>query len=154
MTETENTATMEKMILRRAARMQRPVSGTLELLPLCNMNCDMCYIRMDRREMEKKGTMYTADEWISLCEEMKEEGVLFLLLTGGEPLLFPDFRKLYTALKKMGMVLTVNTNGTLLDEEWADFLQSIHREGSISHCTVLTKILIEVYAIMKALKQR
>ena len=121
MAETENTTTMEKMILRRAAGMQRPVSGTLELLPLCNMNCDMCYIRMDRREMEKRGTMHTADEWISLCEDMKEEGILFLLLTGGEPLLFPDFRKLYTALKKMGMVLTVNTNGTLLDEEWADF---------------------------------
>ena len=114
-------ATMEKMMLQRAARAQSPMSGTLELLPLCNMNCEMCYIRMDRQEMEKRGKMHTAEEWISLCEEMKEEGVLFLLLTGGEPLLFPDFQKLYISLKKMGMVLTINTNGTLIDEEWADF---------------------------------
>ena len=118
----ENT-TMEKMMLRRAAQRQKPMSGTLELLPLCNMNCDMCYIRMDRQEMEKRGRLHTAEEWISLCEEMKEEGVLFLLLTGGEPLLFPDFQKLYLSLKKMGMVLTINTNGTLIDEKWADFFE-------------------------------
>lgn len=45
----------------------------------------------------------------------------FLLLTGGEPLLFPDFRKLYLELKKLGIILTINTNGTLLDQDWADF---------------------------------
>lgn len=121
MTELKKPITMEKVILQRAAGMQKPVSGTLELLPLCNMNCDMCYIRMSREEMKKRGRMRTAEEWIDLCEEMKQEGVLFLLLTGGEPLIFPGFRKLYKALKQMGMILTVNTNGTLIDEDWADF---------------------------------
>lgn len=113
--------TMEKMLLQRAASKQQPINGSLELLPLCNMSCDMCYIRMNRSEMEKKGGLRTADEWISLGREMQKAGVLFLLLTGGEPLLFPDFKKLYSELKQMGMVLTINTNGTLLDEEWADF---------------------------------
>ena len=42
--------TMEKMMLRRAASMQRPINGSLELLPLCNMRCDMCYVRLDRSE--------------------------------------------------------------------------------------------------------
>ena len=68
-----------------------------------------------------EGGLRTADEWIRLGREMAQAGVLFLLLTGGEPLLFPDFRKLYKELKSMGMILTINTNGTLLDEEWADF---------------------------------
>ena len=45
------------------------------------------------------------------------------LLTGGEPLLFPGFKELYIELQKMGMILTINTNGTLIDEEWADFFQ-------------------------------
>ena len=40
---------------------------------------------------------------------------------GGEPLLVPGFKELYLALKAEGMVLTLNTNGTLLDEQWADF---------------------------------
>ena len=97
------------------------INGSLELLPLCNMNCDMCYVRLSARETEAKGGLHTADEWIGLGREMQKAGVLFLLLTGGEPLLFPDFQKLYVELRQMGMILTVNTNGTLLDEGWADF---------------------------------
>ena len=115
------TTTLEKIILQKAAAAQRPVNGTLELLPLCNMNCAMCYIRRDRSEVESGGGLRTAEEWIELGEEMRKAGVLFLLLTGGEPLLFPDFQRLYLELKRMGMVLTINTNGTLLDEKWADF---------------------------------
>lgn len=115
--------TNEKRILSRAAKLQCPVNGTLELLPLCNMACDMCYIHRSRSEVEAGGGLRSADEWIRLGREMARAGVLFLLLTGGEPLLFPDFRKLYTELKKLGMILTVNTNGTLLDKDWADFFR-------------------------------
>lgn len=113
--------TMEKMLLQSAASAQRPINGSLELLPLCNMSCDMCYVRLSHAETEMKGGLHTANEWISLGQEMQKAGVLFLLLTGGEPLLFPDFKRLYLELKQMGIVLTINTNGTLLDEEWADF---------------------------------
>lgn len=113
--------TVEKMLIKRAAWSQHPINGSFELLPLCNMNCDMCYVRLSREEMEQKGQLHTADEWIQLARQMKDAGVLFLLLTGGEPLLFPDFRKLYLELQKLGMILTINTNGTLIDEEWADF---------------------------------
>ena len=115
------TNTIEKTMLRRASAAQRPITGTLELLPICNMNCDMCYIRLSRTEMEKKGRMRTADEWISMGEEMERAGVLFLLLTGGEPLLFPDFRRLYLSLRERWIILTVNTNGTLIDADWAAF---------------------------------
>ena len=117
------TNTIEKAMLCRASAAQRPITGTLELLPICNMNCDMCYIRLSRTEMEKKGRMRTADEWISMGEEMERAGVLFLLLTGGEPLLFPDFRRLYLSLRERGIILTVNTNGTLIDADWAAFFR-------------------------------
>ena len=115
------TTTLEKQLIQQAAFNHSPVTGTLELLPLCNMRCDMCYIRLDRDEMNRQGHLYSADEWIRLAEQMAKSGVLFLLLTGGEPLLFPDFRKLYLRLQQLGMILTINTNGTLIDEEWADF---------------------------------
>lgn len=118
MTERE---TLERRMLRRAAAEGRPVTGTLELTPLCNMRCDMCYIRLEREEAERLGGLRTAEEWLHLGREMAEAGVLFLLLTGGEPLLFPGFRELYAGLRRMGFILTVNTNGTLLDEDWADF---------------------------------
>ena len=121
MDEMRNATTLEKQMMARAAALGRPINGSLELTPLCTMDCGMCYVRLSREEMEQKGSLHTAEEYIALAQEMARAGVLFLLLTGGEPLLFPDFQKLYTELKGMGFVLTVNTNGTLLDEGWADF---------------------------------
>ena len=117
----EDASTVERMLLERAKHTHTPANGSIELVPLCNMNCDMCYVRLSRREMERRGRLRTADEWLEIGRQMQKSGVLFLLLTGGEPLLFPDFRKLYLGLKELGMILTINTNGTLIDEEMAAF---------------------------------
>lgn len=117
----EDKSTVERMLLSQAFERRLPMNGSLELLPLCNLNCRMCYVRLDRQEMERQGRLRRVEEWLALAREMKESGVLFLLLTGGEPLLYPGFRELFVELKHMGMILTVNTNGTLLDEDWAAF---------------------------------
>lgn len=114
---------MEKMLIYKAYQRQAPINGSLELLPLCNMNCDMCYVRLSRVAMEQKGRLRTKEEWISLAHQMKDAGTLFLLLTGGEPLLFPGLKELHIELQNMGMILTINTNGTMINEEWADFFQ-------------------------------
>ena len=121
MEQLEGATTVERMILDQAKRTRTPANGSIELLPLCNMNCDMCYVRLSREEMERQGRLRTADEWLEIGRQMKEAGVLFLLLTGGEPFLYPDFRRLYLGLREMGMILTINTNGTLIDEELAEF---------------------------------
>ena len=117
----EGATTMERMLLAQAKQSHTPVNGSIELLPLCNMNCDMCYVRLSREEMERQGRLRAAEEWLEIGRQMKDAGVLFLLLTGGEPLLYPDFRELYLGLRRLGMILTINTNGTLIDEEWAAF---------------------------------
>jgi MoaA/NifB/PqqE/SkfB family radical SAM enzyme len=54
---------------------------------------------------------------------MAGAGCLWLQLTGGQPLLRPDFRDLYLHAKKLGLLVTLFTNGTLLTPELADFLQ-------------------------------
>ena len=117
----ETASTVERMLLEQAKRTLTPANGSIELLPLCNMNCDMCYVRLSHEEMERQGRLRTADEWLEIGRQMKDAGVLFLLLTGGEPFLYPDFKRLYLGLRQMGMILTINTNGTLIDEELAEF---------------------------------
>ncbi|WP_455544011.1 radical SAM/SPASM domain-containing protein [Intestinibacter sp.] len=112
----------EYKLCEKAGANRIPLSGAIELLPLCNMDCEMCYIRLSKKEMESMGRLKTADEWIELAKEMKEAGTLFMLLTGGEPFLYPDFDKVYNALRDMGMIITLNTNGTLIDEKVADML--------------------------------
>lgn len=113
--------TIEETLCRQATAQRIPINGILELTPLCNMDCRMCYVRLSRQEMEARGRLRTAEEWLALGRQMQQAGTLFLLLTGGEPLMYPQFKEVYLGLKKLGMVLTVNTNGTLIDEEWAAF---------------------------------
>ena len=112
---------MEERLIAKADLTKSPISAVLELLPLCNMNCSMCYVRLSREEMERKGRVRTAEEWIELAKELQRKGVLFVLLTGGEPLLYPEFKKIYLALQDMGMIISVNTNGTLINDEWIEF---------------------------------
>ena len=113
---------LEARMIAHAAEQGIPLSGSLELSPLCNMNCDMCYVRLSKQEQQAQGRLRTVEEWLRLAGELKAAGTVFLLLTGGEPLLYPGFRKLYLRLQAMGFILTINTNGTLLDETMADFL--------------------------------
>lgn len=117
----DDVTAVEHRLFAAAQEKKAALNGSIELLPLCNMNCDMCYVRLGKKEMEAKGRLRTKEEWLSLAAQMQKAGVLFLLLTGGEPLLYSEFRELYLALREMGFVLTINSNGTLIDEEWADF---------------------------------
>lgn len=112
---------IERFLCKKATENHVPINAILELTPLCNMNCNMCFVRLTADEMMQKGCLRSAKEWIALGSEMKKAGTLFVLFTGGEPLMHPEFKEIYTAFKKMGMILTVNTNGTMINEQWADF---------------------------------
>lgn len=100
-----------------AARLHVPLGGTFELTPRCNLNCKMCYVRLDKPQMMQIGKEKTAAEWIALAKEAVELGMLNLLITGGEPLFREDFAEIYTALTMMGFIITLNTNATLVTPE-------------------------------------
>ena len=107
----------------RAAQRHVPLGGTFELTPRCNLNCKMCYVRLDTSEMKKIGRERTAKEWIALAREAADEGTLNLLITGGEPLLREDFAEIYTAICQMGFIITLNTNATLMNSEYLDLFK-------------------------------
>ena len=109
----------ERALIDRAIASFLPVKGTMEISPLCNLRCNMCYVREDSLGAGKE--ILNGGEWLRIGKSAAEAGVLFVLLTGGEPLLHPDFRKIYLGLREMGLIISLNTNGTLIDEEWADF---------------------------------
>lgn len=117
----EYNGSVEKYICEKATIDKVPINGILELTPHCNMRCNMCFVQLTTAESTKLGSIYSGEEWIRLAQEMQKKGMLFVLLTGGEPLTHPDFKQIYLALKEMGMIITINTNGTLIDEEWAEF---------------------------------
>lgn len=98
-----------------------PILGTFEVTPSCNMDCKMCYVRMKPEDVNRLGGLKPASYWIELAKECMDAGMLFLLITGGEPLIYPGFKEILAAVQKMGLFVTLNTNGTLINEEWAQF---------------------------------
>lgn len=107
----------------KAAGNHIPLNGTFELTPVCNMDCRMCYVRLSKQQQEAIHPLYTASEWLALGEEAKKRGMLYLLLTGGEPFSRPDFREILSGLHKMGFIISINSNGTLINQEVVEWLK-------------------------------
>lgn len=110
---------------RKATLARIPLSGTFELTPVCNMNCKMCYVRMSAQQQESIRPLRSAEEWLSLAKEAKDAGLLYLLLTGGEPFLHPEFKEIMTGLHEMGFLISINSNGTLIDEKTVSWLKNV-----------------------------
>lgn len=108
---------LEEILVQKATIQKIPLSSTFELTPYCNLNCNMCYIRMGKKEINEKGGILGKEKWMEYAEELKSLGCLFILLTGGEPILHPDFIYIYKELKKKGFIITINTNGTVINSE-------------------------------------
>ena len=107
-----------------AAYRKIPQTGTMELSPVCNFSCRMCYVRKTPEQIRGEGKrLRTWKEWLELAKRCHNEGMLYLLLTGGEPFLYPGFRDLYEALHEMGILLAINSNGTLIDEDIVAWLK-------------------------------
>ncbi|MBI5101209.1 MAG: radical SAM protein [Nitrospirae bacterium] len=94
-----------------------PVSGGLEITKHCNLKCAHCYIGSARTPSAGDRPEMKTDKILGLLDEIRDAGCLSLLITGGEPLLRPDFGKVYERAKNNGMLVTVFTNGTLIHEE-------------------------------------
>lgn len=96
----------------KGASLGLPMAGNFELTSRCNFNCKMCYVH-DNQNV--KGEL-SAKEWLALGKEAADSGMVYLLLTGGEPFLRKDFFEIYSGLKKLGLLISINTNGSLLDD--------------------------------------
>ena len=97
-----------------------PLSGTLDLTFRCNNRCVHCYVNKGIDDNKEKEKELTYPEICRLLDDLAEEGCLWLLLTGGEPLVREDFLDIYLYAKKSGFLITVFTNGTLITPSVAD----------------------------------
>lgn len=108
----------------KASQKKVPLMGTFELSPVCNFACKMCYVRKTMHQISREGkSLIPWEKWLELARQCREAGTLYLLLTGGEPFLYPGFRELYTRLHQMGFLIYINSNGTMIDEETVQWLK-------------------------------
>ncbi|MFW5986238.1 MAG: radical SAM protein, partial [Halanaerobiales bacterium] len=88
----------------------------------CNLNCTGCwagkYNKSDSLELE------TIDRIIT---EAKDLGIYFIVLSGGEPTVYPHLFEIFERHQDVGFMMY--TNGTLIDDEMADKMLEV---GNVS----------------------
>lgn len=89
----------------------------------CNFRCEHCCITKLRRKERKR--CFTISDVRELSRQADEMGLAHLVITGGEPLLFPDFDELVQAVDPQKFYITSDTNGWFLDDIRARHLKSI-----------------------------
>jgi len=108
-----------------AYRQRIPLSGSIELTKRCNLRCRHCYLGDHRGRSSAKSRELSNKQWLAIIDEITQAGCLYLLITGGEPLLRRDFRDIYTHAVENGMLISLFTNGTLISEPVLDLLQEL-----------------------------
>lgn len=108
--------------MKRLAGKRYPIAGQFELTDRCNLSCVHCYINQPAGCQAARSNEMSTDQVFYLLDEIARAGCLFLVLTGGEPLLRPDFKEIYMHAKRRGLVVTLFTNATLMTEDIADML--------------------------------
>lgn len=100
-----------------------PLYGSFELTSRCNLDCKMCYVH-NQDSNHCASQELTTDQWKQLMDNAINAGMLFALLTGGECLLRKDFKDLYLHLHKKGVIVSVNTNGALINDDYVEFFRT------------------------------
>jgi radical SAM protein with 4Fe4S-binding SPASM domain len=93
-----------------------PLQGHIDVTYRCNLRCIHCYVGDERQCAGHIAKELSTGEAREILNDAAHMGCLFLLISGGEPLCRPDFEEIYRSAKELGMVVTVYTNATLIED--------------------------------------
>jgi radical SAM protein with 4Fe4S-binding SPASM domain len=96
-----------------------PLSFDVEITPRCNYDCRHCYINLPANDTETKQRELSLEEIRSIAQDAVQLGAVWCLITGGEPLLRKDFPEIYVLLKRLGLLVSVFSNASLVTPEHA-----------------------------------
>lgn len=94
-----------------------PQNAVLELLPVCNLACKMCYVRKTPEQAVQEGGIISGAEWMKIVDQCIDIGVLNFTLTGGECTLHQDFFDIYDHIYDHTQFITLMTNAALITEK-------------------------------------
>lgn len=103
-----------------------PLEGNIDLTYRCNNRCRHCWLRLpvDGPAAERE---LSFDEIRRIAGEARALGCRRWLISGGEPILRPDFAGILDLLTHRSLPYSLNTNGTLITPVIANLLK---RKGS------------------------
>jgi len=107
----------------RMAAQRKPLGFELEITARCNNDCRHCYINLPAGDRAARDAELTTDEILAIGRAAADLGVIWCLLTGGEPLLRDYFAEVYLGLKRLGMLVSVFTNACLVTPEHVELFR-------------------------------
>jgi cyclic pyranopterin phosphate synthase len=90
----------------------------------CNLRCTYC-MPAEGIALTPRAHLMTADEIVTIAQTFVNLGVTKIRLTGGEPLVRKDAKDIILRLGKLGVELTLTTNGILVHE----FIETFKEAG-------------------------
>lgn len=89
-------------------------SLNIELTNKCYLRCRHCYLQ--NRKDNNKYTV-SLENYKKTLEWAKDNDVIYIVLTGGDPLFLKNFNEYYMCAKRMGFIVSVLTNGLFIDSK-------------------------------------
>ncbi len=103
--------------LAKAAEARVPLAVSFELTRRCSFRCVHCYLGDQAYIRKNKQQELNTTAVIRLIDALAASGVLFLTITGGDPMLRPDFIEIYRHAVRSGLLVAVFCNGSLVTDE-------------------------------------
>jgi radical SAM protein with 4Fe4S-binding SPASM domain len=114
----------ERIVSSTAGR-RIPLSGTIELTNRCPLNCSHCYNNLPMNDIAARKRELSTNEYKDVLDQLAELGALWVCFSGGEIFARRDFFDIYEYAKNKGFLITLFTNGILIDERVADRLAEL-----------------------------
>ena len=89
----------------------------------CNLACRHCWITPTFDPNGSNDRFVKLEYVEKAIREGKPLGLQSVKLTGGEPTLHPQFRELVALIDEAGLDVIIETNGTLVDDDLAEYLK-------------------------------
>ena len=99
-----------------------PLECHFDLTYRCNNNCRHCWLRISPADSERNREL-SFEEIRRIVDEARTLGTRCWSISGGEPLLRPDFPEIFDYITAKALSYTLNTNGTLLTPKLAQLLK-------------------------------
>ena len=99
-----------------------PLKGSLDLTYRCNCNCRHCWLRLPAGAPPRPAEL-SLEEIRTIADEARALGCREWALSGGEPLLRPDFPEIFDYLTRNSRRYSLNTNGSLITPQLARLLR-------------------------------
>ena len=116
--------------VRLATRLDKPLAARLgslviELTERCDNNCIHCSINLPQGDSIALAREMTTQQVKDVLVQAAGLGCLRVRLTGGEPLLRPDFPDIYLFARRLGMKVCIFTNARRITEGLAELLANV-----------------------------